>query len=428
MVCIMTSSVLALTSSSYLIANTAINLIDFDEAYSQFKKSDEKLSESDLNYKLLAFVNLGLLFDAKEVAGDILKINNLNQEALIVHLTYAKKNNILYVFDEYRKRTNMSEMTLLNYIFFNEGGKIRKNEMIARSIFEVVQTTLADEKGQENYKILLFYLSIANLLDPYFNEGYFYSAQIYQILKNYNKAEYFYQKIQINHYLYVNSQKNIAINKSKLGFFDQGEEQLLNLIKDYSNDVKLLFALADLYRIEKKYQEAINYYTKIINSKNNLLSELWRVFYLRGICYERLFQWNLAEKDLLYSLKIEPNSPQVLNYLAYGWLERDENLNKAMIMLQKAYKANPKSYYILDSLAWAYYKKNQLEKAAQLMEEVIVLAPGEAISLDHLGDIYFAMKRKREAKYFWQQALDLAEPEDMIADTLKKKLEQYNAG
>ena len=53
------------------------------------------------------------------------------------------------------------------------------------------------------------------------------------------------------------------------------------------------------------------------------------------------------------------------------------------------------------------------------MEEVINRAPGEAISLDHLGDIYFSMGRKREAFYMWQQAKDLAEPEDNILDKLE---------
>ena len=50
------------------------------------------------------------------------------------------------------------------------------------------------------------------------------------------------------------------------------------------------------------------------------------------------------------------------------------------------------------------------------MEEVTIRAPGEAISLDHLGDIYFSMGRKREALYMWRQAKDLAEPEDNIID------------
>ena len=62
------------------------------------------------------------------------------------------------------------------------------------------------------------------------------------------------------------------------------------------------------------------------------------------------------------------------------------------------------------------------------MEEVTIRAPGEAISLDHLGDIYFAMGRHREAFYMWTQASDLAKPEDDISDKIQKKLDKYNAG
>ena len=124
---------------------------------------------------------------------------------------------------------------------------------------------------------------------------------------------------------------------------------------------------------------------------------------MRGICYERLNNWKLAEEDFMKSLDINPDAPQVLNYLAYGWLERDENIDLALNMLSKAYEIKPESYYILDSLAWGYYKNNELNKAAELMEKVIEMAPGEAISLDHLADIYFAMQRKREAIFFWKQ-------------------------
>ena len=61
------------------------------------------------------------------------------------------------------------------------------------------------------------------------------------------------------------------------------------------------------------------------------------------------------------------------------------------------------------------------------MERVIDMVPGEAISLDHLGDIYFEMNRKREAIYFWRQAKDLAKPEDEIISKIESKLRDYNA-
>jgi tetratricopeptide (TPR) repeat protein len=126
-------------------------------------------------------------------------------------------------------------------------------------------------------------------------------------------------------------------------------------------------------------------------------------------------------------LKINRNSPNVLNYLAYGWIERDIRIDESFVMLTDAYEANPDSHYILDSLAWAYYKKKDYVKAAELMEEVIDMVPGEAVSLDHLGDIYLAMNRKREAVYFWRQAKDLAKPEDEISEKIQMKLKEYDA-
>ena len=64
-------------------------------------------------------------------------------------------------------------------------GDLKSNNLIARSIFELVQASISENKNNTNYEFLLFYLSIANIIDPDFSEAYFYSAQIYQILENY---------------------------------------------------------------------------------------------------------------------------------------------------------------------------------------------------------------------------------------------------
>ena len=60
------------------------------------------------------------------------------------------------------------------------------------------------------------------------------------------------------------------------------------------------------------------------------------------------------------------------------------------------------------------------------MQEIFDEITENGGSLDHLGDIYYAMNRKREAIHFWQQALELAEPEDEIEDNVKIKLEKFN--
>ena len=181
------------------------------------------------------------------------------------------------------------------------------------------------------------------------------------------------------------------------------------------------------FKSTKQYKRAIPYYSIVLNNQDLDEDQQWRLLYMRGICYERINNWESAEEDFIKSLDINPESPQVLNYLAYSWIEKNVFLNESLKMLKKAYEKNPKSHYILDSLAWAHFKKNNLKIASQLMEEVIIRAPAEAISLDHLGDIYFAMGRRREALYMWRQAKDLAEPEDNIIDKILIKLNKYDA-
>ena len=220
----------------------------------------------------------------------------------------------------------------------------------------------------------------------------------------------------------------MAINKKHQNNTRKAEEKLISLINLYPGNENLFVSLADLYKSTKQYKRAIPYYSIVLNNRNLDEDRRWRLLYMRGICYERINNWESAEEDFLQSLDINPESPQVLNYLAYSWIEKNIFLNKSLKMLKKAYEKNPESHYILDSLAWAHFKKNNLQIASKLMEEVIIRAPGEAISLDHLGDIYFAMGRKREALYMWRQAKDLAESEDNIIDNILVKLKKHNAG
>ena len=56
----------------------------------------------------------------------------------------------------------------------------------------------------------------------------------------------------------------------------------------------------------------------------------------RGVAYERINEWEKAEKDLLNSLKASPEQAYVLNYLAYSWIEQGINIEKSLQMLKKA--------------------------------------------------------------------------------------------
>ena len=147
----------------------------------------------------------------------------------------------------------------------------------------------------------------------------------------------------------------------------------------------------------------------------------WFLYYVRGITRERLDSWELAEKDFRKALSLNPNQPQVLNYLGYSLIEKNSNLDEALDMIERAVKESPDSGYIVDSLGWGYYKLGRYEKAVPNLERAAELMPVDPIVNDHLGDVYWMVGRKTEAEFQWRRALSF-DPEEQDIERIKKKL------
>ena len=110
--------VFALNSSAYLVANTAIKLFDFDKANDQLDLLEINVNETDLQNKLLTYVNLKFIFKANSVAEKIISLKEFNQEAWIVRITNAIIINDLDDINIFKEIKNKPEMNLINYIFF----------------------------------------------------------------------------------------------------------------------------------------------------------------------------------------------------------------------------------------------------------------------------------------------------------------------
>ena len=416
--------VLAFTSSTFLISQSAFKNHDYKAAIFNFRNSENKLTSDKLLDKVISAViteDIGL---AEKIASKILSEDAENQEAYIVKLVN------LYSQEKYKEIKKIHEgfkdkNELIDFIFF-DNIELKESSSISKALVDIVVSSFsgADQRSL-NYNFLLFYTSLAKIIDNKNDRATLIKGELFQNVEQAEVAEKTFLMIQSDSPYYLEAQRSLAINYSNFYPYDEALKKIIALLQNNNNNYALKKILADFYRVEKKYELAIVLYDEMINEKQD---DLWNIYYRRGICYERLGEWESAEKDFLTSLDIKPDSANVLNYLAYGWVEREIKLEQSLKMLEAAYEANPESYYIIDSLAWAHFKKNNLEEAARLMEMVIDMAPGEAISLDHLGDIYYAMNRKREAIHFWQQALELAEPEDEITEDVQSKLDKINAG
>ena len=278
--------------------------------------------------------------------------------------------------------------------------------------------------SQDDFKKSNFYLNLSNFLNPkfkfnlalvaenqYFNKEYIKAKKT---LKNFKKEDSFYYWFRVK-------KESQIIEKQR------NKKESLNYITAEFNKIekpnkKILLDIANSYKNSKKYEEAIKYYTRLIESLNDNSEIKADLLYRRGGSYERLNKFEKADKDLLQALEIKPDDAYILNYLAYSWLERDYKINKAIEMLEKAYKAKSNDPYIIDSIGWAYYLIDDFLKAEKFLKRAVELMPEDPIVNDHYGDILWKLDRKIQARYFWTSVLDMEDADKEMIEKINIKL------
>ena len=73
-------------------------------------------------------------------------------------------------------------------------------------------------------------------------------------------------------------------------------------------------------------------------------------------------------------------------------------------------------------MGWGYYLINDFENAEKYLKKAVELMPYDPIVNDHYGDILWMLNRKIQARYFWNNVLNLEETEDEMKIDVKKKI------
>jgi Flp pilus assembly protein TadD len=206
--------------------------------------------------------------------------------------------------------------------------------------------------------------------------------------------------------------------------WDKSSSIMRTMERKYPLYKDIYIARGDTYRKMDKFEEAIEFYTKAIdiNAKTVVNRNDWVNYYVRGICYEQLKRWPKAEADFVQALKLAPEQPQVMNYLAYSWVERGEHLEEATNMLLKALEQQPDDPHILDSVGWSLFKQGKFTEALEHLDKAADLLPSNAIINEHLGDTLWKLKRRNEARFQWRKALQF-DPEEGRSDIITHKID-----
>lgn len=272
----------------------------------------------------------------------------------------------------------------------------------------------------------LLYARAAQYLRPDHFEALLLTAELLETLERFTLATEVYKQVPANHPSYHAAELGRAEALRLEGRTEAAIEVLEQLARSHGDLSVVHSSLGDLLRQEKKFAEAAKAYDRALDLADAKDHTRWFLLYTRGICHERLGDWRTAEKDFRAALELRPEQPQVLNYLGYTLVEKEQNLEEALGMIERAVAARPDSGYIVDSLGWVLYRLGRYEEAVEHMERAAELEPIDPVVNDHLGDVYWAVGRYIEAEFQWKRALSFVD-EDTAAeakpDRIRRKLE-----
>ncbi len=193
-----------------------------------------------------------------------------------------------------------------------------------------------------------------------------------------------------------------------------------SLAKAHPKDDRLIGVYADALRSMEDYETVLPIYEGLIARAGDEAN--WQIYFARGTVLERLGRWRESIVDFRKALTLNPDQPDVLNYLGYTYVDAGENLDEGFAMIEKALSLRPEAGYIVDSLGWAHYRLGHYEQAVRYLERAVELEPGEPTISDHLADAYWQADRRLEARFQWNHTLSLEPDDDIDLVAVKDKL------
>ncbi len=441
---------------------------DMDLAQKYFLKAKARNSGFILNnyvseslYNWSQLVNYDLNQAAEELKKLDTRFENLKKIQNVFLNCYFNTSNTNYLFEELIS-DNKTDFSRYNYFYASSvanSGKIDKAKEVVNSalklyprnlllnqyrldlskgkntssfycknihhvIAEILYITSNALSSQSIFPLSDFYLNLARYLNKDFHSYDALLAENFYKVKNFKEAKKIYNNLSKKGKIFQwYSSKQLA----KIYIQEGNKEYALKLVNEaYINlktkDIYETFDYAEFLKNNEKFKESIPYYTIIINKvkKNHPL-------YVestdgRGVAYERVGEWEKAEKDLLASLEADPDQAYVLNYLAYSWIEQGVKIKKSLNMLEKANKLRSNDPYITDSLGWALFKLKRYKESKNHLQLAVKLLPGDPIINDHYGDALWKNGNDIQARYYWNYVLGLEKTEDEHKKKIEKKL------
>jgi tetratricopeptide (TPR) repeat protein len=203
----------------------------------------------------------------------------------------------------------------------------------------------------------------------------------------------------------------------RAGDFASGEQRLRRVIQIDPANQRAYALLAQAYLKQKKLDEARQQFEGIAQREPKSVG----AYIMIGTIFDAQNRPDDAARAYRRALELDPGAPVAANNLAYGYAERNENLEEALALARAAAERLKDQPDILDTLGWIYYRKNQTSDAISHFDAAVAKDPSNSLYHYHRALALLQRGDDADAKRAFEEALRL-NPAFPGADDAKRRL------
>ena len=280
--------------------------------------------------------NSNKLEQAENILNDILEDNPKHINAI----------NLLAVINVNLKRYDKG----IHY--FKQGLEIDKNNIALMKNFITTLNRLKKYDEANKYLNILYNLT---------NKSHLIASELTNNLIMLEKKEEAYKFI--DNALKTDPESELLILTKanclfELNNFEEAKKLYEKVYNKNNNNFHALFRLGFLNQKDMKFQDAIHCYNKIIERKErfkNMNKEIALTLYNLGLCYGKMEEFALSEKNYIESISYNNKSVDTYTNLSNLYLSQNK-LEESLDQMNEAIKLNPKKRILYMNLSNIYEK------------------------------------------------------------------------
>ncbi|WP_430735256.1 tetratricopeptide repeat protein [Halodesulfovibrio aestuarii] len=267
-----------------------------------------------------------------------------------------------------------------------------------------------------------FYKEAKVMLEPFAKakqpaEVFFHLALIaFEYEKDLNKALKLLNNIPRDNPSWTKSLEFRSRLLYELGKTDEAIKLVQSARKHDPRSRFILELETELLMVAKRPKDAL----KTINSALTIWPNDQELLFTKGSIYHSLGDKKRALEIMEQIISDDPEYFKALNFVGYTLAEMGKDLDRALVLVRTAANLAPGQPYILDSLAWVYFLRDDYKNAWTYITQAVTLGTSDPAIWEHYGDIAKKRGNKTEARKGYTRALNGHSNPELIKQKLKE--------